>query len=579
MRLSLALACCVMTASAASAQQAPGPRGSVEARVDSIFAQWDRDDSPGCALGVYRDGAIVHSRGYGMADLERRVPITPRTVFDLGSTSKQFAATSVVLLAQEGRLSLDGDVRTYVPELPEYERPITIRHLLNHTSGLRDYIGLLVLGGEQIDGVTTADDALAAIGRQRQLNFLPGDEYLYSNSGFFLLSVIVERVAGASLRDFARERIFAPLGMERTHYLGSYDDIVPDRALAYSPRADGTLRTDISRWLQLGDGAVFSNVEELLLWDRNFYEPAVGGERLLADLQTRGRLNSGRELNYALGLNIGTHRGLPVVSHGGAWGGYRAELLRFPEQHFSVAALCNLGTINPQQLARRVADVYLADAIAAAAPQQAPAQPASAPARQDPAVDVPEARLRQLAGVYRDSASRAIRIILFEDGRLHMQLGERYPLRPLSESEFELVGPPVRVLLAFQPSVPDQPRRAVLSIAEQEPLVLHEAVLMAPSAADLAAYAGSYFSDELQATYTFVVEGDALVLHRRGAEPQRLQPSIRDEFTGGGLVFRFQRDGAGRSAGLLIDAGRIRDLGFARVADDRPVSPPRAGRG
>ena len=214
---------------------AQGQHFAPDARVDSIFAAYDRPDAPGCAVGVYRDGRIQYARGYGLADLEHRVPITPATVFDIGSTSKQFTAATILLLEQEGKLSLDDDVRRFLPELPAYERPITIRHLLHHTSGLRDYIGLLRLAGVRTDDVATADDALQMLVRQRALNFAPGDEHLYSNSGYFLLSLIVERAAGRSLRDEARDRIFAPLGMTRTAYLGSYHDVVPDRAIGIWP--------------------------------------------------------------------------------------------------------------------------------------------------------------------------------------------------------------------------------------------------------------------------------------------------------------------------------------------------------
>jgi CubicO group peptidase (beta-lactamase class C family) len=430
-----ALALSAGVASPLAAQAGPVPR---EAQVDAIFAMWDRPDSPGCALGVYRDGGIIYARGYGMADLERRVPITAHSVFDIGSTSKQFAAASMVLLAQQGRLSLDDDVRDHVPELPAYSRTITIRHLLHHTSGLRDYIGLLTLAGARTDDVTTAHDALDIIARQRQLNFEPGDEHLYSNSGYFLLSLIAERASGQSLRDFAREQIFEPLGMTRTHYLGSYDDIVPDRALAYSPRGGGGLRTDISRWLQLGDGAVFTTVEDLLHWDRNFYHPQVGGESLLTELQTPGRLESGSALRYALGLMIGEYRGQRTVSHGGSWGGYRAELLRFPDQHFSVATLCNLGSIRPGQLATRVADIYLADVLApaAATPAATPAVARTAAAAAEPAP--PRAALLELEGTYHSEELQTSYRIVAHEGTLTLQRRgmPAQPLQPVASDEF-----------------------------------------------------------------------------------------------------------------------------------------------
>jgi CubicO group peptidase (beta-lactamase class C family)/imidazolonepropionase-like amidohydrolase len=414
------------------------------ARVDAVFADFDRGDSPGCALGVYQDGAIAYARGYGMAHLEHGVPITARTVFDIGSTSKQFAAAAIALLEQDGVLSIDDDVRRFVPELPTYDRPITIRHLLTHTSGLRDYIGILTLGGARYDDVLTVDDALGAVVRQRALNFPPGDEYLYSNSGFFLLSVIVERATGMTLRDFARARIFDPLGMRRSHFLGSYDDVVADRASAYSPRRNGEAaggagawRLDLPRWLQTGDGSVFTNVEELLLWDRNFYTPTLGGRAFLDAMHTRGVLASGDTLGYALGLQLGLYRGEPIVGHGGSWGGYRAELLRFPERRTSVAVLCNAGSAPAPLLARRVADVVLG----ASFPEPAPApQAGGAPGTvQDAPIAVPlsAAQRAAFAGLYHSHEVEATYRIAVEGDELRLQRRNSAPspLTPVSATE------------------------------------------------------------------------------------------------------------------------------------------------
>lgn len=545
-------------ASVPVAAQRPEPPA---ARVDSIFARFDRDDSPGCALGVYRDGRIVYSRGYGMADLERRVPISSKTVFDIGSTSKQFTAASILLLEQLGKLSLDDDVRRHVPELPEYSAPITIRHLLLHTSGLRDYIGLLTLAGARIDDVTTDDDALAIVARQKALNFDPGAEHLYSNTGYFLLSIIVERASGMSLRDFAREKIFAPLGMTRTHYLGSYDDVVPDRALAYAPRGGG-YRTDMSRWLQLGDGAVFTNVEELLAWDENFYHPTVGGTAMLTALQTPGKLADGSALRYALGLMVGEYRGQRTVAHGGAWGGYRAELLRFPDQHFSVATLCNLGTSDPSGLARRVADVYLADVLAPT--QNRPSAVASSPRAH---VAVTETELRPLAGTYR-SSSGALRTVVLDSGKLYLTIGGgRYALAARNPRHFDLQGAPVAVEMAFEMSGGAGKPRMQWKVEDQTPEWFDGIEMVTPTAAELAAYAGRYRSEELEATYALRVRDGALIVERRGAPPQTLRPLTRDEFAAAGTTLRFLRGPGGGVTGFRLDLGRIRDLRFERITE------------
>src|SRR5580704_10141008 len=330
------------------------------AAVDEVFADLTKAGSPGCAVAVYRNGKVSYSKGYGLANLEEGVAITPQSVFDIGSTSKQFTATSILLLEKQGKLSVTDDVRKYIPELPDYGHKITILHLLNHTSGLRDYLTLMELAGTNTDSVTTDEDALALIARQKALNFVPGSDYLYSNTGFFLLSVIVKRVSGKTLREFAAENIFGPLGMAHTQYRDDHTALIANRALAYEPKEkkDG-YGLDVSYFEQTGDGAVHTSVEDLLKWDENFYSGQIGGKEFLAEIQEQGKLNSGKVLDYAKGLVITNYRGLRRVSHGGSWGGYRAQLMRFPEQHFSVACLCNVGNADPSKRTIEVADIYL----------------------------------------------------------------------------------------------------------------------------------------------------------------------------------------------------------------------------
>jgi CubicO group peptidase (beta-lactamase class C family) len=365
--------------------------------VDEVFADVASPGSPGCALAVARDGKLLYTKGYGAANLEQNVPITPDSVFDIGSTSKQFSAASILLLEKQGKFSVNDDVRKYIPELPNYGTPITILNLLNHTSGLRDYLALFDLSGVNVDSVTTDDEALALIVRQKALDFTPGSEWLYSNSGFFLLSIIVKRVSGHSLRDFAAENIFAPLGMSHTVYRDSHTLLIPNRVLAYDPVEKSSRYTlDVSYFEQTGDGAVHTTVGDLLKWDENFYTAQIGGKALLGALQTPGTLSSGKTLTYAKGLSVGSYRGLPTVRHGGSWGGYRAELLRFPEQHFSVVCLCNRSDSNPEGRAERVADIYLAPLLK---PKEKKAEHRHETVRK-PEISVPAETLGAMAGLY-----------------------------------------------------------------------------------------------------------------------------------------------------------------------------------
>lgn len=333
-------------------------------RVDRLFEQWTRPGSPGCALGVVDDGELVYRRGYGYANLDYDVPITPETVFYIASVSKQFAAASTVLAARQGHLSLDDDVRKWLPELPDYGSRITIRNLIHHTSGLRDYLTLLDLSGRTRD-VNTDEEIIDLIAGQRSLNFEPGTEYSYSNSGYFFLSQIVKRATGKSLRQFAGENIFGPLGMANTHFHDDPRHVQKDRAIGYVPTEDGEYEIAVlTNFDKVGDGGLYTTVEDLYLWDQNFYHQRVGGEGFIDQLLTPGVLSSGDTLDYAFALTHGEHKGLPTVEHGGSYQGYRTDLLRFPNQEFSVITLCNAATINPGGLAREVADVYLEDAFA-----------------------------------------------------------------------------------------------------------------------------------------------------------------------------------------------------------------------
>ncbi|MBN1291454.1 MAG: beta-lactamase family protein [Candidatus Latescibacteria bacterium] len=335
-----------------------GPSAS---KIDAIFTEWDKPDSPGCTLAVVRDGEIIYKRGYGMADLEHNIPITTKSIFYLGSVSKQFVAACIALLEEQGKLSFADNIRKFVPEIPDYGDPITIRHLIYHTSGLRDYLELWTYAGRNYMDSMLENEVLALISRQKELNFPTGEQYMYCNSGYFLLALIVKRASGQSLRDYAETYIFKPLGMSSTHFHDDNTMIVKNRADGHFTDDDGSFGLLTQRFALVGSGGLYSNVEDLYLWDQNFYLNKIGARRqkLIDTILTCGKLNNGEKLVYAFGNIVGEYRGLRTVSHGGALGGYRTHLLRFPEQNFSVIILCNLGDMQPGDLAEKVADFYL----------------------------------------------------------------------------------------------------------------------------------------------------------------------------------------------------------------------------
>jgi CubicO group peptidase (beta-lactamase class C family) len=390
-------------------------------RIDAIFAPWDREDSPGCALGVIRDGRFVYQRGYGMANLDYGLRNSPRMVYYVGSVSKQFTAAAIARLALDGRIRLDDPVRRYIPELPDYGRPLTIRHLVHHTSGIRDIYGLMDLAGIRMQDVLPDEEALALIATQKALNFTPGEEYLYSNSGYWLLGQIVERVTGESLREYARRNLFEPLGMSHTHFHDDPGHVMRDRVVSYMQTSSGDYRVaDLANFDKIGAGGLYTTVEDLLAWDQNFYEPRTGGEAFLRQMHSRGVLNRGDTLSYAFGLTIGTHRGLRTVRHGGSLMGFRAELLRFPDARLTVAVLCNLGNIAPAGLAERVAAVYLGDRMA---PLTAAAGPAGGQrgARAGGAAAFAPGPLAPYAGEYRSEELQTTYRVVVRDGALNLE--------------------------------------------------------------------------------------------------------------------------------------------------------------
>ena len=338
---------------------------SLGIRVDEVFKDFTAPGSPGCTVGAYRGGQIVHRGAYGMANLDHDVKLTPASVFHVASVSKQFTATAILLLAADGKLALDDDVRKFIPELPDFGHRITIRHLAHHTSGIRDQWDLLGLAGWRYSrDLITDDDVLQMLSRQKDVNFTPGARHLYSNSGYTLLATIVRRASGQSFRQFTTERIFKPLGMVNTHFRDNFNEVVKGQAYGYARDGAG-FRLSVTNFDTAGATSLMTTAEDLAKWNAQFDEPVVGGQALLTALLTRGVLNDGRPIDYAFGISHGTYRGVPTVSHGGADAGYRAAFLRFPAQRFGVAVLCNLASANPTLLAQRVADVYLADVLQA----------------------------------------------------------------------------------------------------------------------------------------------------------------------------------------------------------------------
>jgi CubicO group peptidase (beta-lactamase class C family) len=539
---------------------------SVAAQVDEIFAQWNKPDSPGCALGVYKDGQVIYKHGYGMADLNEDVPITPTTVFHVASMSKQFTAAAIVLLAQQGKLALDDDVRKYIPELPDFGERITIRHLVHHTSGLRDQWSLLGLAGWRYSlDLITDDDVMSVMTKQKDLNFKPGEKHVYCNTGYTLMGLIVKRLSGVSLREFTTKNIFEPLGMDRTHFRDDHAEVVKHNALGYQQEGKNKpFRLSVTNFDTVGATSLHTTVEDLLLWDENFYHPRVGGPAFLHQMLEPGKLNSGEQLDYAFGLVLGKYKGLPTVDHAGGDAGYRSDLTRFPEQHFSAAVLCNAGNTNPTGLVHQVADIVLTKDLKES-------KPTVKDSEQSSSVALTTAQLEALSGIYWNREDDEFLRVLLKDGKLQINPGgeEVYALKPVGQTRFHIADVPWGddVDIIFVNATANKPRRLEQSFGGQKPTPYELAVAFTPSGTQLADYVGAYVSEEIDPVYRILLQDGNLELVRLKQQPEALRPTVRDIFSGNIGSLRFIRDANQRISGFVLNTGRIRNFRFTKKAN------------
>ena len=330
--------------------------------IDDIFIEWNKPDTPGAALGIVKDGNLIYSNGYGIGDLEHNIKITSSSVFYIGSVSKQFVTFSILLLEEQGKLNLDDKIQKYLPDFPEYDSPLTIRHFIHHTSGVRDYLTLMYLRGRSYLDKTDKNEVYELIKKQKELNFSPGEKYLYSNSCYFMLAMIIEKAAGQSLKIFAHENIFEPLGMKNSLFYDDNTDLIKNRVFSYKKRSNKEgFDNLIMRFDLVGSGGVYSNIEDLFLWDQNFYNNKLGkgGQKIINKMHKEGLLNNGESSGYAFALNNGVYRGLKTVSHAGSLAGYRAQLMRFPEEKTSIIILANRGDSSPTDKSLQIADIML----------------------------------------------------------------------------------------------------------------------------------------------------------------------------------------------------------------------------
>lgn len=550
-----------------TAAQTPPSDDEAAKKVDAFLSQWDKNDMPGGAVGVVKDGRLVYKRGFGMANLDYDVPNTPSTRFNLASVSKPFTAFSIALLAQQGKLSLDDDIRKYVPEMPKYEETITIRHLIHHTSGIREYEALVLFGGQGTDKAYSPKAILNMLARQKNINFKPGSKYQYSNSGYFLLGLIVERVSGKSLRAFAEENIFKPLGMKNTLLFDNRFEVIKNRAQGYQVGPDKSIRARSSLYDLVGAGGVLTTVEDLSLWVQNFYEPKVGNKELIALMTTPGTFTTGEKMNYAFGMWRSEYKGLPVIAHSGNMFGYRARIASFPEQKFTVIALSNNMAILPNTITAKLADIYLEGQLK---PEMA--SPKKAAETLPPAIALSEKEAQRYAGVYASRESGAVFKLSLKDGKLINSglLPNETPVLAISENRFVMVAGADKYDLIPVFNNTGAISEIKLTTNGVRPDVFIPVKPPFDSPQQLSEYAGTYYSEEFDAGWKISLKGKNLSLQVSETLEPTLTAAYADVFTtaNGQINLAFTRDDKGKITGFIfnsaLDERETKGIAFKR---------------
>jgi CubicO group peptidase (beta-lactamase class C family) len=531
---------------------------SFAATNDPVFGAVDAG-APGCAAGAMRGGRSVFSGAYGLADLKHKTPLTGASLFNMASVSKQFTALTVLQLEQEGLLKLSDPVRKYIPELGAFAADITLYQLLTHTSGIRDFIAMGEIAGTSPETFTTEQAFLAIMARQTVGDFVPGTSFVYGNSDYVLLSLVVRRVSGQTLNAAAHQRIFAPLGMKHSIFRHDHHTAIPGMATGYAIK-DGAWQAANDGQDVVGGSGLYSSIAEMLLWAKNFHQPVIGAAAL-ATMQARGALSNGQQTGYGMGLAPLTYRGLKVIAHNGSVKGYRSSFQVFPDQDFAAIVLCNSGSASPEQIGSRLADIYLADQFAGAAAGAAGGASQSAPASKS----VPtSALLDAYVGDYVRDNGYGISINRKGDQLVTRPTGlAEFPLTTIAQNSFLLDASATHYTFAAPGA--DGHTASLEVISPSRHSVLTRIALPPLSQAELDGYVGHYVSAELGAAIDIVVRDGALVLYAPTQE-QRLLRIAPDAFSADypfGSV-RFARDGA-HITGVVVN-GAIKNLHFDRTS-------------
>ncbi|WP_448634575.1 serine hydrolase domain-containing protein [Pedobacter panaciterrae] len=531
---------------------------AITKKIDGLFTKWNTPNTPGCVIGIVRNDSLIYAKGYGLANMEYGVPNTPETIYHMASVSKQFTAYAIVLLARQGKLKLDDDIHKHLPWFPDLKEKITIRNLLNHTSGIRDQWQLLAISGTRLDDVITQEHIVKVLSKQQALNFKPGEEYSYSNSGFTMLAEIVKSVTGKTLRQFTDSVIFKPLGMNSTHFHDDYTEVVKNRSYSYYPREGGGFNNSILSYSNAGATSLFTNVDDMAKWVMNFYKPTAGTAEDIRLLTQKGKFNNGKESDYALGIVNNTYKGWRQYSHNGADAGYRTSVVTFPDLKMGFIVFSNVGDFNPGGKGYEIADLFIKDTTAKAT------KPEAKPVDTNKAVlkDITAAKKFEGNYIADDGAQFGFKL---KNQKLYW---DRY-----GRSDVLLEAEKGTFMVASSPDVKFQ-----FSTAKGDTVVkqwwpdgkrsLIKYAVSNQTDKQLQAYAGTYYCPELDCKYGIVLKGHDLILTNSKYEDSKLKligknHAGTDYWWMGHL--KMLRDNKNQIIGFEVNDGRIMHLRFNKI--------------
>ncbi|MCW5517465.1 serine hydrolase domain-containing protein [Muriicola sp. Z0-33] len=527
-------------------------------KIDSLFTSWTADNHPGGAVGIMQKGEIIYSKAFGLASLEYQVPNSTATIFNTGSVSKQFTAMGIVLLHLQGKLSVDDDIRKHLPDLPNFGHTITIRHMLHHTSGMRSLHAMLGLAGWRGDDSRTNEDLYRFMLQQKELNFIPGDEFLYCNTGYMLMVNIIEKVTNKDFPQWMKANIFEPLGMPNTYVEDQYNRVVLNNATSYYGAGDNFSRA-VEYWGYVGSGNMHSTTSDLLSWFQNFSTPQADWEAAFQMLRTTDPLNNGSENNYAFGVNLGSLNGYEKIGHGGAIGGFRASAATYPGEELSIAILTNFSSSNPGQLENKIANILLEEKSVSTIPEAVITEELHP-------ISMATGQLKQFEGSYwNDKENYARKIYIKNDTlRYYRSSNSENALVPIAANAFKMTGISAKLIATFKADEKGA-KTMMVSVDDDTPSIFEYFDPITNTEAFLAQYPGRFYSPELESTLDINIKEDRLFAHhaRHGDAPITLLKKDILEIEGMAIV-KFQRQADGKITGIRVSNGRARNVWFKK---------------